>query len=156
MVGESQNSLPSQISLLSQSEMSRSPIHLSLSPEGRQRLQAASHERDFAFVIGDERYPCPSFVSEFLSPRITSHRPEDITMNEFSIEIEDPNHSFEIFLSIGQGDEVSLSRRDLKFVRSICSELWNSELFEAILDQEHGEMKEDELRTRIGQVLNGE
>jgi hypothetical protein len=129
--------------------MSDSPIRLSLSTKGLQRLEGLNHERDFAFVVGDERYACPSFVAEFLSPRITSLRSQDITIHEFSIETADPNHYFETVLSLALGREVSLSGNALEFVRSVCGELWNSELFEMTLKQGEGEIMERELRTRI-------
>jgi hypothetical protein len=137
--------------------MSDSPIRLSLSAKGLQRLEGLNHERDFAFIVGDERYPCPSFVAEFLSPRITSLRSQDITINEFSIETEDPQHCFGTILSLAFGREVSLSGNEVKFVRSVCDELWNSELFEATLKQGGGEIREDELRARIASLsgLNG-
>jgi hypothetical protein len=129
--------------------MSEEPSRLSLSVKGLQRLEQVNHQRDFAFIVGDERYPCPSFVAEFLSPRITSLRSQDITIDEFSIETEDPHHSFDTLLSIGFGHEVSISAAELKFVRSICGEFWNSELFEMTLKREEGEIRDDELKARM-------
>jgi hypothetical protein len=49
-------------------KMSESQMHLSLSVKGLQRLESVSHEKDFAFIVGNERYCRPSFVAEFLSP----------------------------------------------------------------------------------------
>jgi hypothetical protein len=46
-----------------------SPIHLSLSIKGRERLEGGNHEKEFAFIVGDERYSCPSLIAQFLSPR---------------------------------------------------------------------------------------
>jgi hypothetical protein len=121
--------------------MSDSGVRLSLSAKGLQRLETAQRENDFAFIVGDERYSCPSFVAEFLSPRVTSLRSQDITIDEFCIATEDPSHSFRLFLSIGFGGEVSLTETQLGFVRSVCGELWNSELFEKTLKQGEGELK---------------
>jgi hypothetical protein len=132
--------------------MSGSTIRLSLSAKGLQRLEGLNHERDFAFIVGDGRYSCPSFVAEFLSPRITSLRSQDITINEFSIETEDPHHYFGIILSLAFGREVSLSGSEMKFIRSVCEELWNSELFAATLKEGEGEISEDELRARIASL----
>jgi hypothetical protein len=83
--------------------MSDAPIHLSLTVKGLQGVEKVSHERNFTFMVGDERYPCPSFVAEFLSPRVISLRSQDITIDEFSIETKDPDHQFGNFLSIGFG-----------------------------------------------------
>jgi hypothetical protein len=74
--------------------MSGSPLPVSLSAKALQKLGRINHKRDFSFAcsVGDERYPCPSFVAVFLPPRITSLPLQDITINEFSIETADPNH----------------------------------------------------------------
>jgi hypothetical protein len=61
----------------------QSQRRVSLSSKALQRVESVTHEKDFAFIVGDERYCCPSFVAEFLSPRVTSLRAEDITMDEF-------------------------------------------------------------------------
>jgi hypothetical protein len=124
-------------------------ITISLSAKGLQRLERINHEKDFAFIVGEERYFCPSFVAEFLSPRVSSLRSQDITIDEFRIETADPSHQFGIFLSIGYGRDVSFSENDLTFVRSVCGTLRNSELFEATLKHEEGQISEEELRARL-------
>jgi hypothetical protein len=83
-------------------QMADSPIRLSLSVKGLRLLEGSHHERDFTFIVGDERYSCPSFVAEFLSPRVTSLRSQDITIDEFSIETEDPGHHFGTLLSLAE------------------------------------------------------
>jgi hypothetical protein len=134
--------------------MPDSPIRLSLSAKGLQRLETVNHECNFAFIVGNERYFCPSFVAEFLSPRITSLRSQDITIDEFSIETNDPGHYFGTFLSVGLGREVSVSVNELGFVRSVCGELWNSELFEQTFERKEGEITKEELKARI-EFLSG-
>jgi hypothetical protein len=129
--------------------MSDSTTHLSLSTKGLQRLKGTNHERDFTFIVGDERYDCPSFVADFLSPRITSLRSHDITITEFSIETADPNHLFGTLLSLGFGGEISMGKEGLNFVRSVSSELWNSELFWHTVNHPEGEITEEELKARL-------
>jgi hypothetical protein len=128
--------------------MSDSPVPLALSVKGLQRLEQLNHHQDFAFVVGAERYLCPSFVAEFLSPRVSSLRSQDITVDEFSIETEDPAHQFGTLLSIGFGREVSLSQRELTFVRSVFGELGNRELFELTLNHQESRI-EEELKARL-------
>jgi hypothetical protein len=125
---------------MSESQMSDSPLRRSLSATGLQRLEAVDHEKDFFFIVGDERYDCPSFVAEFLSPRITTLRSQDITIQEFSLNTADPNHYFGALLSLGFGREISLSENQLSFVRSVSGELHNYELFEMTLKQTGGQM----------------
>jgi hypothetical protein len=129
--------------------MSDSAVTLSLSATGLQRLEEINHEKDFAFIVGDKRYPCPSFVAEFLSPRVSSLRSQDITIDEFSIETADPGHQFGILLSIGFGRAVSLTREAMGFVRSVCGELWNSELFDKTLNHDEDEISGEELKARL-------
>jgi hypothetical protein len=134
--------------------MSHFPTRLSLSAKGLQRLESVNHERDFTFIVGNERYFCPSFVAEFLSPRISSLRSQDITIDEFFIQTEDSNHQFESLLSLGLGCELSHSGKGLAFVRSVCGELWNHELFEQTFTHNKGEITEEELKARV-EFLSG-
>jgi hypothetical protein len=134
--------------------MSDSAVRLSLTAKGLQRIENVKHEKDFAFIVGTERYYCPSFVAEFLSPRVSFLRSQDITIDEFSINIEDPDHYFESILSIGFGREVCFRESALSFVRSVCGALRNSELFEMTLNQEVGQITEDTLKARI-EFLSG-
>jgi hypothetical protein len=129
--------------------MSDSPVRLSLSAKGLQRLEQVNHEKDFTFIVGDDRYPCPSFVAEFLSPRVSALRSEDITIDEISIETKDPLHEFGILISIGFGGEISLSGSELSFVRSVCGELKNRELFDLTLPEEGVQAREEVLKARI-------
>jgi hypothetical protein len=85
---------------------------------------------------------------------VTALRSQDVTIDEFSIETGDPDHFFSSLLSIGFGREVSLSQNELSFVRSVCRELWNSELFETTLRREESEIQEDELKARL-EFLSG-
>jgi hypothetical protein len=127
--------------------MSDAPIGLLLSVKGLQRLEDVHHARDFTFIVGDERYSCPSFVAEFVSPRVSFLRSQDITIGEFSIETADPDHFFRILLSIGFGREVCLSEPDLQFVRRVSGELWNFELFEKTVKERS--IEGAELRARL-------
>jgi hypothetical protein len=129
--------------------MSDLAIRLSLSAKGLQGVEAVNHENDFAFIVGDERYSCPSFLAEFLSPRVAALRSEDITISEFSIKTSDPDHFFGTLLSIGFGREVSFPASRLGFVRAVSKELLNCELFEKTLKEKDGEIEEEDLKARL-------
>jgi hypothetical protein len=134
--------------------MSDSPVCVSLSVKGLQRLEAINHKKDFTFTVGAERYSCPSFIAEFLSTRVSSLRSQDPTIDEFCIETEDRDRSFGTLLSIGFGREVSFSQKEIAFVQSVCGELWNTELFEMTLKRDQGEIGEEEVKARL-QFLSG-
>jgi hypothetical protein len=124
-------------------------MRVSLSAKGMQQVRGVSHENDFDFIVGDQRYSCPSFIAEFLSPRISALRSQDITIDYFSIQTEDPIHCFPSLLSIGFGREVSLSDTELASVRPICGELWNHELFESTLKRHEEIGQSDEAKARL-------
>jgi hypothetical protein len=75
-------------------------LSLPVSTKALERVAGVNHEHDFEFIVGDERYGCPSFVAEFLSPRVSLLRSQDITIQEFSVNTEDPNHYFEHLISL--------------------------------------------------------
>jgi hypothetical protein len=124
-------------------------VLLSLSVKGLQRLEAVSHEADFAFIIGGERYECASILAEFLSPRVISLRSQDQTVQELALQTDDPNHSFDTLLSLAFGREVSVAKTELPAVRSLCLELWNYELFEMTFKHEEGPITKEELKARL-------
>jgi hypothetical protein len=103
-----------------------SSLPFSRSAKGLQRLEDINHENDFAFIVRDERYSCPSFAAEFLSPRVTSLRSQDMTIRDFRIETADPSDQFGNFLSIGFGHEVRFSETELPHIRSVCGTVRNS------------------------------
>jgi hypothetical protein len=96
-----------------------------------------NHEKDFVFVIGSQRYPCPSFLAEFLSERVTASRFHDPTLDSFHINV-DPDHpipqeSFADFIRLGSGEEISIDSSNRTHIVSICRSVGNSELSELIL-----------------------
>jgi hypothetical protein len=91
-------------------------------------------ENDFTFVVGDVKYACSTDTASFLSPIIASGRRADPTMREYAIRTPDPDRKFSDFLSLGRGSRASISRSSEPFMRSLCSELGNAEMMEAILD----------------------
>jgi hypothetical protein len=65
-----------------------------LRPFSDSELETVNHETDFTFIVGVTRYSCPSCVAEFLSPWVTSLRAQEITIDEFTIDTDDPNDYF--------------------------------------------------------------
>jgi hypothetical protein len=68
------------------------------------------------------------------SSRIGALQGSDLTLHEFTITTNDPDHSFESFLFLGFGSTVKLSSTNLAFLQSICCELWNQELYDQLFD----------------------
>jgi hypothetical protein len=88
-------------------------------------------------------------IADFLSPRVSSLLSKDETIREFHLNTQDPDHRFGRFLSLGYGCEVAFEDGDLHFVRSICRELLNSELFQLTFEGTDGEIENHELFVRF-------
>jgi hypothetical protein len=57
---------------------------------------------DFAFIIGDHRYQCPSYVAPFLLPRVSELHWIDATISELSRK---GRHPDKLFRSVLNGAE---------------------------------------------------
>jgi hypothetical protein len=123
-------------------------VEIRLSATGLATLPQNVYENDFAFIVGDRQYRCPSFVACFLSPRVCDLQRNDPTIREFHVETPDPNHSFESILKLGSGSTIRIARND-SFIRNISSELWNRELYESINGNLDDELSLENVITRI-------
>jgi hypothetical protein len=106
-------------------------MSISLSTKGFANLRPTVYENDFTFMVGNEKYECPSFIAAFLSPRIAALQVIDPTLHHFIIETDDPKHYFEDFLSLGRGSTLPFSPANCDFYRSVCADLRNREVFDA-------------------------
>jgi hypothetical protein len=107
-------------------------FRVQLSASGLRNVQQKLYENDFTFIVGSERYRCPSFIAEFLSPRISHLRSIDPTLNEFLIDCEDSDGAFSHILVSGEGLIVRVTESNQEVLRRFCTELRNSELFGSI------------------------
>jgi hypothetical protein len=83
-------------------------------------------------VIGDTRYSRPSFIPEFISPKVSRMRFSDPTMNEFYVEQEDPLRAFSILVKLGSGSLVSIPESNFVILKKLSCKLCNGELFKLI------------------------
>jgi hypothetical protein len=102
---------------------------VNISASGLGHLKKLRIENDFTFIVGDNRYDCPWFIAEFVSPRVSQLRSVDITMTEFHIETNDPGRLFESILTLGWGSTIFVSEETFSFFVSISRELCNWELY---------------------------
>jgi hypothetical protein len=110
-----------------------------LSSKGFSEIAKQNYEKDFTFYVGHCKYECPTFIAEFLSPRVSRHRESDSTMKTFYIEVEaeDASGAFSDILSIGFGSCLIVNETNVRIVETICSELGNEELYEFIWKNFH-------------------
>ena len=60
-------------------------MNFCLSIKGLQNLNRNLYENDFKIEFDNYTYNCPSFLAEFISPKIQKLRKEDSLINEFHI-----------------------------------------------------------------------
>jgi hypothetical protein len=107
-------------------------MHIGLSAKGLARRMPNLYDNDFTFLVGAEEYVCPTYIATFLSPRIHGILASDPTVRHFVIATNDPFGDFKRFLDLGEGLDLTMTKPNLGFYRSICLELWNRELFNSL------------------------
>jgi hypothetical protein len=100
-------------------------LELGLSATGLRNLHENVFEKDFTFMVGSDRWQCPSFIAAFLSPRIAALQASDPILHEFTITTNDSCRYFESFLLLGFGSSIKITSTNSTFFRSICCKLWN-------------------------------
>ena len=102
-----------------------------LSAEGLKNPSIQVLDGDFEFIVGEKKYPCSSYIAEFISPAVAELRFHDPTVKSFSIDIEDPNNYFELVLNLMKGIEIEANVPQSVFLTKIGKILKNEELVEA-------------------------
>jgi hypothetical protein len=129
----------------------------SLPPEARIRLSSAGlgniqrelYLSHFTFLISGRKFVCPSFIAEFLSPRVSRMRTTDSTIQEFAIDVDDPTNEFSKVFGLGEGLDMVVTNSNRNVVKSICSKLGNRELLESISDIFEKELNSDNVLARL-------
>jgi hypothetical protein len=122
---------------------------LNLSAKGLAMISWDNYECDFKFKIGTKEYFCPSFVAEFLSPRISNLRKNDCTIQEFQLETVDSEKCFECFLSLGFGSSVCLNGEDYLIFENLSFELGATEFYEQIFKEFSGDINPENVCDRL-------
>jgi hypothetical protein len=105
---------------------------LALSSNGLSLIPQSAARNDFTFTVGDHRYLCPSYVADFISPRICRLHTSDVSINEFFVETSDPQNYFTQLLSLGSGAKIALNDDLRGFLCLIGREFENDELLELV------------------------
>jgi hypothetical protein len=63
---------------------------VNISVRGLRNVIKSRIENDVTFIVGEHHYNCSCFIAEFLSARVSHLRSNDVTQNEFMIEMKDP------------------------------------------------------------------
>jgi hypothetical protein len=112
-------------------------------------IPRAEHRSDFAFLVGDVRYSCPSFVAEFLSTRVCELHEADPTIKEYVVETEDSDQEFEKFVSLGYGEGLSVVESNRGFFVELSRELKSNELLVCLVNGIEGELSVSNALSRL-------
>jgi hypothetical protein len=74
----------------------------------------------------------PPVSAEFLSPRVRELRLVDATIDEMSLDADDPNCLFDKFMSLSQGSRVEVDGKSADKFLSICRRLGNCDIAKVI------------------------
>jgi hypothetical protein len=88
---------------MSNKTLAKTGVEISLPAKGFRNLPTNLYQNDFTFIVGENRYVCPSFLASFLSPRICDLQMKDATLREFYIETQDPTNLFQKLLEVCYG-----------------------------------------------------
>jgi hypothetical protein len=105
----------------------------------------------FSFVVGGERYQCSSAMADFLAPRVSELCGSDATVAELALDVDDPDNFFAQFLKLGDGEEIEVGMSKRPLFDASCQQLWNSELYERLLDADEGSL--DQLLSQIDALV---
>jgi hypothetical protein len=120
------------------SEMTNLPVWLT--SQGLHNILREAHGCDFTFIVAEKQFLCPSFIAEFLSPKISRRRKSDPTLTEFIIDIDDPSDDFSKVLSLGSGLPLQRYELNQEVMTKICCQLGNQELLDAIVPTFHDDL----------------
>jgi hypothetical protein len=108
-------------------------LQVALSAKGLANIPRNIYENDFTFILGEDKYQCPSFIAAFLSPRIVQLQVSDSTLREFVIVTKDPEHYFHNFICLAESCRMTVAHQNSEFFRSIYHELWNEDGLNSII-----------------------
>jgi hypothetical protein len=113
--------------------MGETATSISLTTRGLAELPSNIYKNDFAFIVGDRRYDCPSVIADLLSPRLRRLREVDCSIDEYELDVDDSGGNFAEFLSLAGGATVVLTAESRLFYSQLCVLLENRELLLALL-----------------------
>jgi hypothetical protein len=91
-------------------------------------------EEDFTFFVGGQKYNCPSIMAEFLSARVCLSHSVDPSMAEYFVETSDFNDEFQLFLSLGSGSTIRVTKANLNFFVCLSRELGHSDFYISLME----------------------
>jgi hypothetical protein len=108
------------------------PFKLSLSAQGLRSVVLTRRNTPFDFYVGPETYTVPSYIADFLSPKIGGLHKEDPTLDFYEVAAPDPSKFFPQFLTLGRGEDLEITQANLPFFAAFASELQNAEVKELL------------------------
>jgi hypothetical protein len=111
---------------------------VSLSSAAIKNIIVEQIQEDFEFVVGGHGYKCGRIVAEFLSPRVCLSHSVDQSIGEYFVEASDSNDQFKLFISLGSGSAIPITKANLDFFLCLSREFGNSSVHNLLLEHFDG------------------
>jgi hypothetical protein len=105
-----------------------------LSSAAIQNIVTDQIQEDFEFVVGGQEYKCSRIIAEFLSSRVRVSHSVDPSIAEYFVETSDSNDEFKLFMSLGSGSTIRVTKANLDFFASLSREFHNSNLYISLME----------------------
>jgi hypothetical protein len=126
---------------------------LSVSTKGLSRVPIKESADNFEFIVGDVHHHCPSWVADFLSPRIAAIHAIAGTLLSCAVETVDREGHFGGFVGLGRGVPLVLTESNHDFCLSISAELRNGELGRTLFDIIEGNISVENVVRQIQSLV---
>lgn len=95
---------------------------IQLSTSSILHIQLDKYEKDFLFIVNGQEFVTSTFIAELLSPKISSLRLFDSTLNSYRIKT-NSNGNFQKFLDLHKFEPISFSSSESLFFTEIAMQL---------------------------------
>ena len=101
---------------------------------GRMKEAARYQSDKFAFVVGDDRYECGRFQACFFSQKVCRILASDAPADTMKVAVDDPRDMFKVVVALMNGEQITITGENAKFLEACARELENDELLSAFID----------------------
>jgi hypothetical protein len=105
-----------------------------LSSTAMKNIVIGKIQEGFEFFVGGRKHGCPCLLSEFLSPRICLSHSVDPSISEYVVQNRYSNDEFQLFMSLGSGSTIRVTKANLELFLCLSREFGNSDLYISLLE----------------------
>jgi hypothetical protein len=123
-----------------------------LPARGLANIPFSHYPNSFSFIVGTEKYCCPSFVADFLSPKVARFHSDDPLLVQYRLRTPDPDRLFPLLLDAARGSPIPIDTA-LSFLADAAQELENADLCFMVLTALETELTPENIGARLAARL---